>query len=303
MLGYAIEGDDNPVKVGYILMEKLPGKALEWGAPNSQSAKKKIMGQLADIFIELAKHTFQHLGSLDCPGDLHVGPFTRECVTDFDDSTMCTIGPLSSTEEYHNASIRLILDLILREEMYSHSPVNAYLIHQFLLDLVPHVLPASASEEKAFYLKHADDRGDHILVDDDFNITGIVDWEWAHTASAGHTFNSPIAFLPVAHFYDGATNLGDEEVAFAEILDAKGQDDLAGYVRSGRLQHMFAFCCGYNLEDWNGLFRGLRDAVGVDDKVDWDVWKSRALDRYNRDDGLRTLLSRGTNASDVQTEP
>lgn len=116
---------------------------------------------------------------------------------------------------------------------------------RFLLDLVPSALPVS--EEKAFYLKHADDKGDHILVDDDFNITGIVDWEWAHTASAGHAFNSPIAFLPVSQFYDSANNLGDEEIAFAEILDAKGQDDLAGYVRSGRLQHRFAFCCGYDL--------------------------------------------------------
>lgn len=69
------------------------------------------------------------------------------------------------------------------------------------------------------------------------------------------------------------------------------------------VQHRFAFCCGYDLKDWNGflgLFRGLRDAAGVDDGLDWDEWKSRALDRYNRHCGLRTLLSRETNASDVQ---
>lgn len=302
VLDYAFEDDGSPVGVGYILMEMLPGKSLRW-PPLCQSAQKKIMDQLADIFIELAKYTFQHLGSLDRPGDLHVGPFARESLTDFDGSTMHAIGPLSSVEEYYIASLRLILDLILREEMYSQRPVDAYLIHRFLLDLVPSVLPASAYEEKAFYLKHADDKGDHILVDDDFNITGIIDWEWAHTASAAHAFNSPIAFLPVAHFYDGANDLGDEEVAFAEILAAKGRDDLAGYVRNGRLQHRFAFCCGYDLEDWNGflgLFRGLRDAVGIDDGLDWDEWKSRALDRYNRDSGLQILLSRGINASDVQ---
>lgn len=240
------------------------------------------MDQLADIFIELAKYTFPQLGSLDRPGDLHVGPFARESLTVFDGSIMRTIGPLSSLKEYHNASLRLILDLILREEMYSQRPIDAYLIHRFLLDLMPLVIPASAYKEEAFYLKHADDKGDHILVDDDFNIIGVIDWEWAHTAPAAHAFNSPIAFLPVAHFYDGANILGDEEVTFAEILDAKGRGDLAGFVRSGRLQHRFAFCCGYDLEDWDGflgLFRGLRDAVGVDNGLDWDEWKGRALEK------------------------
>ena len=26
-----------------------------------------------------------------------------------------------------------------------------------------------------YYLKHADDRGDHLLVDEDYNLTGIID--------------------------------------------------------------------------------------------------------------------------------
>jgi hypothetical protein len=89
---------------------------------------------------------------------------------------MRTIGPFSSLEEYHIASIQLILDLIIQEEMYSQQAVDAYLIHRYLLDLIPRVLP-SAFDDNKFYLKHADDKGDHILVDESFNITGIIDWE------------------------------------------------------------------------------------------------------------------------------
>jgi hypothetical protein len=63
------------------------------------------------------------------------------------------------------------------------------------------VLPAVHGNKK-FYLKHVDDKGDYILVDEYFNITGIIDWEWAHTASPAYAFNSPIGFLPVADFYD-----------------------------------------------------------------------------------------------------
>ncbi|UNI22500.1 hypothetical protein JDV02_008385 [Purpureocillium takamizusanense] len=291
---FALEHPDNPVGAGYILMEKLPGKSLRWSIATQQE-REKVMSQLAETFVELHKYPFDLLGSLDTPGASQVGALARESLTDFVQSGMRTIGPFSSLEDYHLSSLRLILDLILREEMYSQLAVDAYLIHRCLVDLVPQVLP-SVEHDKKFYLKHADDKGDHILVDEDFNVTGIIDWEWAHTASPAHAFNSPIGLLPVADFYDGKNNLGYDEMVFASLLEEKGRQDLATYVRNGRLQHRFAFCCGYDLDaDWDGfqgLFRDLRDAVGVDKGLEWDEWKASALERYQEDSGLQALLSR-----------
>lgn len=192
---FALEQAGNPVGVGYILMEKLPGKSLRC-AIATQEQRRRVMDQLADTFIELRRYSFNLLGSLDRPGDSHVGPFARESLTDFTQSEMHTTGPFSSLEEYHKSSLQLILDLILREEIYSQQAVNAYLIHRFLIDLVPSVLPLPGQDdEKKYYLKHADDKGDHILVDDDFNMTGIIDWEWAHTAPPAYAFNSQSAFF------------------------------------------------------------------------------------------------------------
>lgn len=37
----------------------------------------------------------------------------------------------------------------------------------------------SAGDGSAYFLKHIDDKGDHILVDEDLNIPGIIDWEMA----------------------------------------------------------------------------------------------------------------------------
>lgn len=65
--------------------------------------------------------------------------------------------------------------------------------------------------DQNYYLKHADDKGDHILVDEDFNITGIIDREWTYTAPPAHAFNSPIGLLPVADFYDSS--------AFFEVFE------------------------------------------------------------------------------------
>jgi hypothetical protein len=63
-----------------------------------------------------------------------------------------------------------------------------------------------------FYLKHGDEKGDQILVDNEFNITGIIDWEWAQTDSKSAAFNSPIVLLPVTGFYEGADYIGKDEV-------------------------------------------------------------------------------------------
>ncbi|KAG5817964.1 hypothetical protein H9Q74_010093 [Fusarium xylarioides] len=290
---FALEHPDNPVGVGFILMDKLPGKSLRWSIATQQQ-RKRVMDQLADTFVELRKYPFDLLGSLDSPGGSHVGALARESLTDFMQSEMRTSGPFSSLEEYHVSSIQLILDLIVRDEMYSQQAVDAYIIHRYLIDLVPHVLPAVHDDEK-FYLKHADDKGDHILVDEHFNITGIIDWEWAHTASPAHAFNSPIGFLPVADFYCGKNSLGDDEVVFARLLEEKGHRDLARFVWDGRLQHRFAFCCGYDLADWDGfrgLFRGLRDAIGMDEDLEWNEWKVAALQRYKDDSGLQLLLTK-----------
>jgi hypothetical protein len=100
--------------------------------------------------------------------------------------------------------------------------------------------------------------------------------------------------LPVGAFYDGKNDLGEQEAEFARILHRKGHAELADVVRRGQIQHRFAFCCGYDLADWDGfvgLFKGLRDVVDVDAGLTWDEWKAVALDRYEADRGLRRLMA------------
>lgn len=57
-------------------------------------------------------------------------------------------------------------------------PVDNYLAFRWRLSALSS-LTSPESNEGPFYLKHYDDKGDHILVDDDFNITGIIDREFA----------------------------------------------------------------------------------------------------------------------------
>ncbi|KAJ5240209.1 hypothetical protein N7468_004828 [Penicillium chermesinum] len=284
--------ETNPVGVGYILMEKLPGSSLRWSLATPEQ-RRKVTSQLADVYIELKAHPFTMTGSMHHPGSHDIGPFARESLTEYHDSQMKALGPFFSTEAYFSAHIQLILDLIIRQESYVDRAVDAFLIHRFLLDKVSEACSQSHLDDGKFYLKHADEKGDQILVDDEFNITGIIDWEWAHTDSKSAAFNSPIVLLPVADFYAGENSISEDETFFAECFEAKGHPDLGLIVRNGRLIHRFRFCCGYDLADWDGflgLFAGLLGAMGITNDFHWEIWKAEALERYKYDHQLQKVI-------------
>lgn len=293
MRGYALEGKDNSVGVGYILMDNMPGKVLNWGSTPAEG-RMRVIDQLADFYIELHRFSFDKMGCMDQPGTRHVGAFARECLTNFAQSEMQPLGPFTNLQDYYKASIGLLLDLIHRQEIFTDKTVEAYLIYKFLLEKVPEVYPKRLGDPKAFYLTHADDKGDHILVDEEFNITAIIDWEWAYITSETLAFNSPMLLLPVSDFFDGVDSIGEEEELFAQTLERKGASGIAEIVRNGRLHHQFAFCCtfdlGFSFEDLLGLFKGLRSTTEIDHRWDWEEWKEFALERYNQDDRLKEIL-------------
>lgn len=52
---------ESPIGVGYILMGKMAGKSLRWSS-TSPKQRKKVMSQLADIYIELQNIPFDFDG-------------------------------------------------------------------------------------------------------------------------------------------------------------------------------------------------------------------------------------------------
>jgi hypothetical protein len=191
----------------------------------------------------------------------------------------------------------LLLDLIHRGEIYTDNPVETYLMYKLLYDVVAEIYPKDEREkEEGFYLAHADDKGFHILVDADSNITGLIDWDWAFTAPKALAFISPMLLLPTSDFFNGDTNIGKDEEDFAECLEEKGANDIAKAVREGRLHHQFAFLCTLDFclpfEDLVGLFKGLRLSMKVDHEYDWEEWMQLSLKRYRDDDKLKDVLQR-----------
>jgi hypothetical protein len=289
---WACEYDpENLLGVDYILMEKLDGKALNWQAATPQQ-KEKVMQQLVDISLEIDRHPFEAIGSLissardviNLQGLAHQSTFRVG---------KGPLGPFSSSLEGSQAIIESYLTMIASGELDPYYPLDTYLVHRFRQDIVGALFKDVPLDDQ-FFLKHPDDKGDHILVNDCFDIVGVIDWEWTQTVSKAEAFCSPCMMWPVAEFYNGFNELAADELWLAAIFREKGREDLAVCVVEGRKAQRFFFALGLessflDMQTLPRIFAGLQRAFNLEDE-EWEAWKSKALKKWKDDDLLLGLL-------------
>lgn len=290
---YQLESRENPVGSSFILMEKIPGAALQWNDASSEQ-RTKVMQQLVDIFLELEKHPPKQTGSL-VPGDVRdkVGGFAQVPLFETPEKT---IGPFSTLETAYKDMIRVQMNAIVRKEITS-LPVDNYLAFHWRLRALSS-LTSSTANEGPFYLKHYDDKGDHILVDDDYNITGIIDWEFASAEAKDLAFSSPCMMWPVGDYYDGLNNLSKDEIEFARIFETRGRKDISDIVLNGRRwQRFLSFLKGVESDKstFESLFRGLRNSFATDGEQSvssYEDWRVEAGNEYAWEDSIVLMLVR-----------
>lgn len=66
--------DESEIGHPFVIMEKMPGRSLQWSVSSTQQ-KTKVIDQLVDVFLKLEKHPFPATGSLSKDG--LVGPFAQ----------------------------------------------------------------------------------------------------------------------------------------------------------------------------------------------------------------------------------
>jgi hypothetical protein len=297
----AVSDPANPVHLPYMLMDLVPGQPINLCVNATKEQLRKVMIQLAGIYQELARYPFEMIGSLDGLEEDRLGPVADQLVANLDENGNASFpGPFASAQPYYSEMISRILELIAVGELYSPWAVDTYLVHRCLLDMVP-LLPGF--DDQKFYLRHPDDAGFHIMVDDEFNITGIIDWKWAHTVPHAMAFSSPSWLWDVGAFFDGSNKLGAREMAFTEILGTLGCDAVSQYLvssaRNGRGMQRFSFLLGYEFYDedfvaFTTMFGALRKILDTDPNLVWDDWRSAALKRYADDSRLQALVKRQT---------
>ncbi len=226
---YQLESYENPVDISLVLMEKMPGTALQWNDASFEQSTK-VMEQLVDTFLELEKHLLEKTEST-VPADVRgrVGGFAQAPL--FETSGRI-LGPFSKLEAAYKAMITGPMNAIGNEEITS-LPVDTYLAFRWRLS-ARSSLTSPESNEGPFYRKHYDAKGDHILVDDNFNITEIIDWEFASAEANGLAFSSPCMMRPVEDYYDGLNNISENETEFARIFETRRRKDSSEIVLNGR---------------------------------------------------------------------
>src|SRR5438045_2070128 len=148
--------------------------------------KENFFQQLADIYINLEQHPFKQLGRLQislCPEVPEIASafFGYDC-----NGKLIPFGSFSQSNDYYTALIEERTSLIKTGEIATSAPIEQYLVYKTLLDHLP---PNSSGP---FFLHHIDSRDANFMVDDEYNIIGIIDWELAILGPKSAAFQSPL---------------------------------------------------------------------------------------------------------------
>ncbi|KAJ8109850.1 hypothetical protein ONZ43_g6023 [Nemania bipapillata] len=153
-------------------------------------------------------------------------------------------GPFADQLEYFTSIADLHLDLITDGQLYLEYPKEAFLFHRLLRDRAAPALATTATTAESsasglFFLKHVDDKGDHLLVDEDYNIATVIDWQFACFVPACEAFGPSLLTAVLGKLYSPLAGLSVDDSYIAESLRRKGREDLAGLASRSELAKRF----------------------------------------------------------------
>jgi len=287
--GYGLRGDPrNEVGVAYIIIDKLPGQPFN-SSVASETQKSKVLSQWADILCILGKHPLDKIGSLkfDTNGTIDVGTIASDRT-----GTLPFIGPFEGAEEFYSTWAETYLELIVDGQLFSSYSVDAYTMFKFLAEQAKAgswLKKWQSLNSGPFFLKHADDKGDHILIDDDFRITGIIDWTFARAAPAYEAFGPSLVSSNTSDLFTGRPGLSEEDGILGRELQGRGAPHCY-FESDGMRRFLFGLGMGLGLtrDEAIEVFRGL---VATFDGAmpDWQEWRRASLVKWANDARLAAL--------------
>ncbi|KAI9731861.1 MAG: hypothetical protein M1818_007726 [Claussenomyces sp. TS43310] len=292
---YGLRNDErNTVGVAYMLIDELPGKPLLQLQPSAQE-KRRVYADLAKILSTLSSHPLDQIGSLafDSRGAIHVGPVASDRT-----GTLSQMGPFSDATQYYTAWAEEYLGLISDHQLFTNYPIDAYLIFKYLYKLASEGRFNSfetSLDLGPFYLKHMDDKGDHIFVDEKFNITGIIDWSFARSVPSYEAFGPSLVTADMSDIFNGETRASGDDKLLAQELRIYGSHLARFAESSGKTRRLtFALGMGMNFTWAEALnaFRGIIiESNGSADEFEWETWRKDRLAEWTDDERL-AILSR-----------
>lgn len=281
--GYGLRSDPrNEVGVGYMIIDKLPGRSFNLSTA-SEAQKAEVIEQWASISCILSKYPLDKIGSLtfNADGVIQVGP----AVNDKNGVLPC-IGPFTDARAFYSTWAETYLDLICDGRLFSSYAVDAFLMFRFLAEQAKTGVWFGKWQNLnsgPFYLAHTNDKEGHILVDDDFRITGIVNWSFARVVPSYEAFSPSFAFANSGSLFSEILGLSEEDRALGRELQRRGAP--YNYFHSDEMRlFLFYLEAGmiFTLDETINVFRAL---VATFDGImpDWPEWRRAQLSKLADD--------------------
>ncbi|KAJ4303441.1 hypothetical protein N0V90_002335 [Kalmusia sp. IMI 367209] len=277
----------NDVGVAYMLINELPGRPFNQ-LHASEAQLNKVYSQLADILSDLSKHPFDRIGSLtlSTSGGIIVGP-----VTGGRTGTLAKLGIFNNAAHYYSAWAEEYQRMAVNGQLFARYLVNAYLVFKELAEL------ARAGKYNPF--EQDLDAGDHILVDENCNITEIIDWSFARIVPSYDAFGPSLVTANMDDILKGKTGLSGNDKLLGRMLRHR-DSDIARFANSQDKcrRCMFGLGMGMNLTWYEAvdIFKGILITFGeASEDMDWETWKTHALERWADDEDLRILVKTSAN--------
>ncbi|WEW56652.1 hypothetical protein PRK78_002100 [Emydomyces testavorans] len=195
LYGYSISRN-NILGLPFMLVEYIEGNTLY---PTNlrtmdRDKRKHLHAQIGDVYIQLYRQQFDRIGALTLDkNDEHwVFASNRPLTVDVNEQEVsgleiCNYLPpnrtFHSTIDYIYMVTKLISndfhrgrDCIVNEDDARWYLYSIYASQSILMEWVN-----PKYNQGPFVLMHGDLRPPNIIIDDDFNIVSILDWEWSHT--------------------------------------------------------------------------------------------------------------------------
>ena len=287
---YAL-GHDNDVGVPYMLVDELLGTPFDQYSATEEQTRKVYL-QIAKIQSIIYSHPFDRVGSLtlDSNEAVCVGPITGDR-----SGFLSQLGPFSDAKAFYVRYAEEHLRLITDGQLWGRYPMDAYLMFKHLRELAPQGKCNTlerAGDEGPFFLKHTDDKGDHIMVDDQYNVTGVIDWSFARTLPAYDTFGPSLLTVDLGEILRGGTGLSAKDELFASSLDSTCPK-LSRFIRSPDSTRRFIFSLGVGmsptLEEAIAMFKATVETLAGHSISNWADWREEQFQRWAGDEALQRL--------------
>ena len=201
-------GPLNRVGRPYILFQALPGRMIHTLPLIKDDVKTHVYRQVTSIILQLSRlPPWPQIGFIIPPSESESvnAPLSIKNLA-LAIRALPLQDSVSSAQAFFDIRAKCFLDRQLSDG--NHDKITIAWLYR---EAIPYILSTeSPTFIPGFPLCHADFGSSNILFDDDFNITGIIDWTWAQSGPWQNFACFPFEFS--AHVSNGALPLGSRQL-------------------------------------------------------------------------------------------